>query len=69
MPEQDPKERIRNVNEVPLGYTPEMAIAEAKRCIQCKKPSLHRRLPGGDRHSRLHPAASRTATSRAAMAK
>jgi glutamate synthase (NADPH) small chain len=38
MPEQDPKERNKNFNEVPLGYSPETAIAEAKRCIQCKKP-------------------------------
>ena len=38
MPEQDPKARIRNFDEVPLGYTEEMAVAEAKRCIQCKKP-------------------------------
>ncbi len=38
MPEQDPKVRIHNFNEVPTGYTEELAIAEAKRCIQCKKP-------------------------------
>ncbi len=38
MPRQDPKERIKNFNEVALGYTEEMAIAEAERCIQCKKP-------------------------------
>ncbi len=38
MPEQDPKLRTRNFDEVPLGYTEEMAVAEAKRCIQCKKP-------------------------------
>jgi glutamate synthase (NADPH/NADH) small chain len=36
MKEQDPKERIKNFNEVPLGYTAEEAIAEASRCIQCK---------------------------------
>jgi glutamate synthase (NADPH/NADH) small chain len=39
MPEQDPKERIRNFNEVPYGYTKELAMAEAGRCIQCKKPA------------------------------
>jgi glutamate synthase (NADPH/NADH) small chain len=39
MPEQDPAERIRNFDEVPLGYSPETAILEAKRCIQCKKPA------------------------------
>ncbi len=38
MPEQDPRARIRNFDEVPLGYSPETAVAEAKRCIQCKKP-------------------------------
>jgi len=39
MPEQDPKERVHNFNEVPFGYTKEIALAEASRCIQCKKPS------------------------------
>ncbi len=36
MPEQDPKERIKNQREVPLGFTPEQAIREAQRCLQCK---------------------------------
>ncbi len=39
MPEQEPKARIHNFNEVPFGYTKEIAMAEASRCIQCKKPS------------------------------
>jgi len=39
MPEQDPKVRARNFDEVPLGYTPEMAKTEALRCIQCKNPT------------------------------
>jgi len=26
MPEQDPKKRIKNFNEVPFGYSPEVAI-------------------------------------------
>ena len=38
MPEQEPKKRIRNFEEVPFGYSEETAITEAKRCIQCKKP-------------------------------
>jgi glutamate synthase (NADPH/NADH) small chain len=38
MPEQDPKERTRNFEEVPYGYTTEQALLEASRCIQCKKP-------------------------------
>lgn len=37
MPEQDPADRIRNFNEVPYGLTPEMAIREATRCIECNK--------------------------------
>jgi glutamate synthase (NADPH/NADH) small chain len=36
MPEQDPKKRIQNFNEVALGYTRENAIREAARCLQCK---------------------------------
>ncbi len=39
MPEQDPDVRRRNFEEVPLGLTEEMAMTEAKRCLQCKKPS------------------------------
>jgi glutamate synthase (NADPH/NADH) small chain len=38
MPTQDPYERGSNFDEVALGYTQEMAVAEANRCIQCKKP-------------------------------
>ncbi len=38
MREQPPKERIHNFDEVPYGYTEEEAIAEAKRCLSCKKP-------------------------------
>ena len=39
MPEQDPQKRVRNFEEVPIGYSEETAMVEAKRCIQCKKPS------------------------------
>ncbi len=39
MREQPPKERIHNFDEVPYGYTDEDAIAEAKRCLTCKKPT------------------------------
>ena len=38
MPEQPPLERIKNYDEVPYGYAPEQAIAEAKRCIECGRP-------------------------------
>ena len=37
MREQKPKERIRNFNEVALGLTEEEAVAEAKRCLECKR--------------------------------
>ena len=30
MPEQEPKVRARNFDEVPLGYTPELAQLEAR---------------------------------------
>ncbi|MBW1775183.1 MAG: NADPH-dependent glutamate synthase [Deltaproteobacteria bacterium] len=43
MPEQDPKIRRRNFKEVPLGYTPDQAVQEAQRCLQCKKPTC---VPG-----------------------
>ena len=36
MPEQDPVVRSGNFDEVALGYTPEMAMDEAKRCLNCK---------------------------------
>lgn len=36
MPSQAPDERNHNFLEVALGYTAEMAIDEAKRCLNCK---------------------------------
>jgi len=38
MPKQEPFERIKNFEEVALGYTPELAREEASRCLSCKKP-------------------------------
>ena len=38
MPEQDPRVRARNFQEVTLGYTEEMAVEEAGRCLNCKNP-------------------------------
>ena len=38
MPEQDPQVRARNFQEVTLGYTEEMAVEEAGRCLNCKNP-------------------------------
>jgi homotetrameric NADPH-dependent glutamate synthase len=43
MPEQDPKARSVNFEEVAMGYTLDMALAEADRCLQCKKPKC---VPG-----------------------
>ncbi len=47
MPEQDPKVRAKNFLEVPLGYTSELAMREAQRCLQCKKPSCVEGCPVG----------------------
>ena len=41
MPEQEAKARARNMNEVALGYTAQMAKTEASRCMQCPtKPCM-----------------------------
>ncbi|MBQ2948265.1 MAG: NADPH-dependent glutamate synthase [Clostridia bacterium] len=41
MPSQDPDVRNKNFDEVALGYTFEMAVEEAKRCLSCpKKPCV-----------------------------
>lgn len=36
IPEQEPNVRNKNFDEVALGYTEEMAINEAGRCLNCK---------------------------------
>ena len=45
MPEQDPHVRNKNFKEVALGYTDEMAINEAQRCLQCKNPACVQGCP------------------------
>jgi len=45
MPSQDPKKRVKNFQEVNFGYTAEMAVEEAKRCIQCKNPKCNDGCP------------------------
>lgn len=45
MPKQDPGLRRRNFDEVALGYTYDMAMQEAKRCIQCKKRNCQQGCP------------------------
>lgn len=47
MPEQDPKKRADNFNEVAQGYTPEDAVKEAKRCLQCDDPKCKVGCPVG----------------------
>ena len=42
MPEQEPNIRNKNFEEVSLGYTDEMAVQEAQRCLNCKnKPCVN----------------------------
>lgn len=61
MPTQDPASRVRNFNEVALGYTEEAAKSEAERCLNCKNkpcttgcpvgidiPSFIREVAGGN---------------------
>ena len=45
MPEQDPEIRSHNFDEVALGYTAEMAIDEAKRCLNCRNPQCRTGCP------------------------
>lgn len=52
MPEQAPEDRARNFKEVPYGYTEELAVLEASRCLNCKNPKcvtgcpVHVDIPG-----------------------
>ena len=46
-PEQDPRLRIRNFQEVSYGYDSELAVLEASRCLQCKKPACVDGCPVG----------------------
>ena len=42
MPSQEPNVRNKNFLEVALGYTEEMALDEAQRCLNCKhKPCVN----------------------------
>ena len=36
--EQAPDDRIHNFDEVSMGFTEEQAVAEAHRCLHCKRP-------------------------------
>ncbi|MGQ9823401.1 MAG: NADPH-dependent glutamate synthase [Desulfotomaculales bacterium] len=45
MPAQDPAVRVKNFNEVALGYDVETAVAEAGRCLQCKNQPCRQGCP------------------------
>ena len=45
MPEQEPKVRAKNFSEVTLGYSQELAKAEAERCLQCKTAPCRKGCP------------------------
>jgi glutamate synthase (NADPH/NADH) small chain len=45
MREQPVEERIHNFDEVPLGYSAEEAVAEARRCLQCAEPPCMEHCP------------------------
>ncbi|MBP8128909.1 MAG: NADPH-dependent glutamate synthase [Candidatus Hydrogenedentes bacterium] len=52
MPEQAPEDRVRNYKEVPFGYSEEIAVLEASRCLNCRNPKcvtgcpVHVDIPG-----------------------
>jgi homotetrameric NADPH-dependent glutamate synthase len=45
MPELSVEERTKTFDEVPLGYSEEQAINEAKRCLQCKDSPCTKNCP------------------------
>jgi glutamate synthase (NADPH/NADH) small chain len=45
MPKQEPEERTRNFQEVARGYTFDMALQEARRCLNCKKRNCQAGCP------------------------
>jgi glutamate synthase (NADPH/NADH) small chain len=47
MPKQTPWERVKNFDEVALGFAVETAVEEASRCLQCKKPLCNQGCPVG----------------------
>ena len=47
VPAQPPEERIKNFREVALGFTPELALAEAERCLNCKNAPCMKGCPVG----------------------
>jgi glutamate synthase (NADPH/NADH) small chain len=49
MPERDPAERARGFDEVNLGFTTQMAVLEAQRCLLCPRPKCVEGCPVGVR--------------------
>jgi len=47
MPAQPAQQRIKNFDEVPYGYSTDMAVEEAQRCLQCKNPKCVQGCPVG----------------------
>lgn len=47
MPQQDPAERVKNFEEVALGFSRELAQREAERCLQCRRPRCVEGCPVG----------------------
>ena len=47
MPSQEPNVRNKNFKEVALGYTKEIALDEAERCVGCKNPECVKGCPVG----------------------
>lgn len=45
VPKQPPEQRIRNFDEVYLGYDAEMAMIEAMRCLRCPQPKCREACP------------------------
>ncbi len=47
LPHRDPQERAQDFQEVALGFALDAALAEARRCLQCKKPACVAGCPVG----------------------
>ncbi len=47
MPKQEPQIRAQNFDEVAFGYTEKLALEEASRCLNCKKPQCVEGCPVG----------------------
>lgn len=53
MPERDPAERARDFSEVNLGFTSQLAVLEAQRCLMCPRPKCVEGCPVGIRIDRF----------------